>query len=106
MQVKAKVTAALVAAGFEARGRWGCPRQSFTDRRRDGSRRFKLVRGEFIFDASQEKQRRLERELRRQFGDQYLGGYFIRTEHSGWQWMTKPEDRDRAKSFCIVIQGD
>jgi hypothetical protein len=59
------------------------------------TRRIKLWFASDVFDAPQKQQKRLERELKKEFGTRYLGGRFV---NAGYQHY-------HAKSLCIRLTG-
>lgn len=74
------------------RAGWGGEGIIFSDPRKT-TRRLKLWFATAVFDDSQEGQRKLEKELKAQFGTRYLTGYFI---NAGY-WC------GGGKSLCIRL---
>ena len=93
---KAPLIKSLHEAGY-ATDEWGGPRTTYTHVRKNGQRRIKLYHGRDVHDSSRAKQLKLEAALKRNYGDQYLGGYFIKGACNG---------RGGAVSLCIVISND
>ena len=59
------------------------------------TRRIKLWFAQDVFDAADKKQRKLERELKKEFGTRYLGGHFV---DAGYRF-------NNSKSLCIRLTG-
>jgi hypothetical protein len=92
---KAPLIAALGAAGFSKTDGFGFARMTFTQLRKNGTRRVKLWYARDVFDATRRQQLRLERELKASYGDCYLGGYFIVGGRQGLMGE---------RAFCIVLK--
>lgn len=92
---KAPLIAALGAAGFSKTDGYGFSRMTFTQLRKNGTRRVKLWFARDVFDAPRRKQLKLERELKASYGDRYLGGYFIVGARHGLMGE---------RAFCIVLR--
>lgn len=89
---KAPLIRSLREAGYKETDR-GYARMTFTNLRKDGNRRVKLWFARDVFDSSEEQQKELERRLKANYGEAYLGGYFVRGA------MCWPDTR----SFCVVL---
>lgn len=64
---------------------------TFTQLRRNGTRRVKLWFGYDVWESGFRKQKKLESRLKANYGAAYLGGYFILGP------------RGCGKSFCVVL---
>ena len=101
-----KLRLALEAAGFPSRRQFG-PDQIWSDTF-ENSRRLKLVHGNMVFDAPQKQQRKLEEELKKNFGDRYMGGFFI--PDAGQRFalarlgLNRPLRVAAMKNFCVRLK--
>ncbi len=86
-----KLRTALLCAGFYPQSGHG---MIFSDTRKY-SRRLKLWLGTAIHEAPLHAQQTLERYLKQQFGNRYVGGFF--TEFSGRPFGPS------VKSFCVRL---
>lgn len=92
--VKAPLIQALDEAGYKSKDTWGGARQTFTNVRRNGQRRIKIWFAGDIWYSRRRHQLALEAALKRNYGEAYLGGYFI-------QGRRGPDH----KSFCVVLDN-
>lgn len=91
-----KFLKALAATGFSTLDHWSGLRKIFNDVRKDRStRRLKLWFAADVFNATQQKQQKLERMLKKEFGTRYLGGEFI----SNGNYLYD------GKALCIKLTG-
>jgi hypothetical protein len=93
---KAPLIKSLGEANY-ATSSWGGKRITFTHARKDGTRRVKLWLANDVFRSDRAQQLKLEAALKRNYGDKYLGGYFIAGARSGL---------GGSRSFCVVIKND
>lgn len=91
MNYKAPLIKSLEEADFDTLEYGTYSRITFTHLRKNGQRRVKLWFGDDVWDASQHRQELLEQRLKANYGNAYLGGYFI------------PGPRYQGKSFCVVL---
>jgi hypothetical protein len=91
-----KFRKALAEAGFDNFNTFGRLRWVFNDVSKSrATRRIKLWFASDVFDAADKKQRKLERELKAEFGTRYLGGHFVDAGYRNYH----------AKSLCIRLTG-
>lgn len=93
---KAPLIKALGEAGYRTNV-YGHSRTTFTHARKNGTRRVKLWSATDVFESPRAKQVQLEAALKRNYGDKYLGGYFIVGPRGGL---------GGSRSFCVVITND
>lgn len=91
---KAPLIRSLRESGYRSTNTWGGTRSTFTHLRKDGSRRVKLWFARDVFDSSEEQQRKLEQRLKVNYGEAYMGGYFIEGARSG---------SGSSRSLCVVL---
>ena len=87
----------LGEAGYDTKscGQWA--RATFTNARKNGTRRVKLWMARDVFTSTREQQLKLEAALKRNYGEAYLGGYFIPGCGYGL---------GGSRSFCVVLNSD
>jgi hypothetical protein len=94
-----KFRKALAEAGFDSFGTFGQLRGMFNDVAKSrATRRIKLWFAGDVFDAPQTQQRKLEHNLKNEFGTRYLGGQFVQCSY----WYGSQE---KSKSLCIRLTG-
>lgn len=93
---KAPLIKSLGEAGLSTT-EWGFARMTFTQARKNGTRRIKLWLANDVWDASPKVQRKLERRLRANYGPKYMGGYFVLGARGGL---------GGSRSFCVVIEEE
>jgi len=91
MNYKAPLIKSLGEAGFATESSYGSSRMTFTQLRKNGTRRVKLWFGNDVWEAKLLDQELLEERLKINYGGAYLGGYFI------------AGPRGCGKSFCVVL---
>lgn len=94
MNYKAPLIKSLGEAGFAAESVYGGSRMTFTQLRKNGTRRVKLWFGNDVWEAKRSKQELLEARLKINYGEAYLGGYFIRGARGGLSGE---------RSFCVIL---
>lgn len=94
MNYKAPLIQALDDAGFRTKEYGSYARTTFTHLRKDGTRRVKLWFANDIWLADHAWQVKLERMLKANYGEAYLGGYFIVGARAG---------AFGDKSFCVIL---
>ncbi len=91
---------ALMESGFTSRATSSIFNDNSKARPSTNVRRLKLWFADAVFNAPQQQQRKLERALRKQFGDRIISMYFIPGAHS---WY-RPDDG--TKSLCIKLRDN
>jgi len=94
MNYKAPLMTAMKEAGFNPKTSGQYARVTFTHLRKNGQRRLKLWLADDVWEATQEKQKKLDAALKKHYGAAYLGGYFI----EGPYWACCK------RSFCVVLR--
>jgi hypothetical protein len=95
-----KFRKALADAGFDNFNTFGSLRWMFNDVTKSrATRRIKLWMAGDVFTAPQKMQRKLERNLKAEFGTRYLGGHFVKSSY--WPGMSG----NNCKSLCIRLTG-
>lgn len=92
---KAPLIKSLGEVGL-AEKHYGYSRYTFTYARKNGTRKVKLWLANDVFDAPRAQQVRLEAALKRNYGDKYINGYFIKGARGGL---------GGSRSFVVVIKN-
>lgn len=92
---KAPLVKSLGQAGLRTTD-YGYTRMTFTYARKNGTRKIKLWLANDVFDAPRAQQVRLEQHLRENYGDKYIGGYFVRGARGGL---------GGSRSFVVIINS-
>jgi glutaminase len=86
-----KMRLALLVSGYGAKESY----RFFTQVRKDRTRRVKFWLSDDVFFSAQEKQEALEYALKHLYGQNYVGGYF----------MKNPPEVYHSSSFCVILKA-